>query len=121
MQVSCNCSMVSNRFAFSFSFRPIEDILKVYAKLTCSYIDHGCHIIKLSCVYFVFRIYKNHIPLLLKDDIEGRFLDVLSQNLVWYINLKVIFYRCLSFGSKENRKERKMQNLAPIILFLHCY
>jgi 3-hydroxyisobutyrate dehydrogenase-like beta-hydroxyacid dehydrogenase len=27
-------------------------------------------------------IYKNHIPLLLKDDIEGRFLDVLSQNLV---------------------------------------
>ncbi|KAG7646739.1 6-phosphogluconate dehydrogenase NADP-binding [Arabidopsis thaliana x Arabidopsis arenosa] len=26
-------------------------------------------------------IYKNHIPLLLKDDIEGRFLDVLSQNL----------------------------------------
>ncbi|KAL1204193.1 putative 3-hydroxyisobutyrate dehydrogenase [Cardamine amara subsp. amara] len=26
-------------------------------------------------------IYKNHIPLLLKGDIEGRFLDVLSQNL----------------------------------------
>ncbi|CAE5957835.1 unnamed protein product [Arabidopsis arenosa] len=26
-------------------------------------------------------IYKNHIPLLLKDDIEGHFLDVLSQNL----------------------------------------
>ncbi|KAF8081353.1 hypothetical protein N665_0891s0028 [Sinapis alba] len=26
-------------------------------------------------------IYKNHIPLLLKSDIDGRFLDVLSQNL----------------------------------------
>ena len=56
--------------------------MKAYAMLACQYSYNGCQRINLSCVHFVFRIYKNHIPLLLKSDIDGHFLDVLSQNLV---------------------------------------